>query len=194
MTDKTDTTEDLTQLNTAIVRVSKEVLVSLLWEICETNPSARDFVKGRLFVDENEVPRPGSQPDSVNSRESEDSDASDDNNDKVNSKPTATATTGVKRLRTRFAQCTNCNGEFDVTENTKKSCTYHPDLAVPDYDRWPDHDENCHGPIDTEENLRQYPESFTYQCCDRYGDEEPCVTDWHRERVYENETSKRQRF
>lgn len=65
---------------------------------------------------------------------------------------------------------------------------------MPDYDMWPDHDENCHGPIDTEENRKKYPGSFTYQCCDRNGDEDPCVTDWHRDRKYDYETSKRQRL
>lgn len=59
---------------------------------------------------------------------------------------------------------------------------------------WPDHDENCHGPIDSEDNRRDYPESFVYICCDRHGDEEPCVTDWHREHEYDYETSKRQKF
>jgi hypothetical protein len=93
----TDTTEDLTQLNTAIARVSKEVLISLLWKICETNPSARDFVKGHLFVHENEVPQ-----------------------------PMPATTTGPKRMRTRYANCINCKEEFDVSENTKKSCSYHP--------------------------------------------------------------------
>jgi hypothetical protein len=126
----TDTTEDLTQLNTAIVRVSREVLISLLWKICETNPPAREFVKGRLFIDENEVPQPGSPPDSLNSGESEDSEARDDDeNDKENTKPIPATTTGPKRLRTRYASCINCKEEFDVSENTKKSCSYHPGMS-----------------------------------------------------------------
>ena len=61
----------------------------------------------------------------------------------------------------------------------------------PDEDMFPGHDVDCHGPIDTENNVRNYPGGFIHGCCDRYGDEEPCVTDWHRERKYES--SKRQK-
>lgn len=35
-------------------------------------------------------------------------------------------TSGVKRLRSRFATCTNCSEEFDVTDNGKYSCVWHP--------------------------------------------------------------------
>ena len=43
----------------------------------------------------------------------------------------------------------------------------------PDYenDFWADHDENCHGTIDTEANREEYPEGFVWSCCDRQGDE-----------------------
>ena len=46
--------------------------------------------------------------------------------------------------------------------------------------------------MDTEENRINYPERFIYECCDRYGDEEPCVRDWHREVKYDY--SKRARY
>jgi hypothetical protein len=59
---------------------------------------------------------------------------------------------------------------------------------------WPDHDENCHGPIDTEENRRDYPGSFIYPCCDRDGEEQPCTIDWHREPEPEDERFKRLRY
>lgn len=125
----TDTTEDLTQLNTAIVRVSKEVLISLLWKICETTPSAREFVKGHLFVDENEVPQPRSPPEpNTDGEYSEVSDTSDDEEkeeEEEDVRPTPATTTGAKRVRSRYAKCINCKEEFDVSENTKKSCRYH---------------------------------------------------------------------
>jgi hypothetical protein len=123
----TDTVNDLAQLNTAIVRVSKEVLISLLWKICEENPSAREFVKDNLFVDENEVPQPGSPRESYDSGDSDASD--DDDNEKENTNSVPATTTGPKRLRTRYARCTNCKEEFDVSENTKKSCSYHPGMC-----------------------------------------------------------------
>lgn len=48
--------------------------------------------------------------------------------------------------------------------------------------------------MDTEENRRYYPEKFIYPCCDRYGDEEPCTTDWHREDEYDYDVSKRLKY
>ena len=51
---------------------------------------------------------------------------------------------------------------------------HHPgDLEV-DYDHWPDHDERCHGPIDTNSNRREYPSSFRWSCCEALGDEGGC--------------------
>ncbi len=40
-----------------------------------------------------------------------------------------------------------------------------------DGDFWADHDEDCHGTIDTEENKEEYPEGFVWTCCDKLGDE-----------------------
>lgn len=35
-----------------------------------------------------------------------------------------------------------------------------------DGDFWADHDERCHGPIDTPENVAAFPEGFIWDCCD----------------------------
>jgi hypothetical protein len=39
----------------------------------------------------------------------------------------------------------------------------------PDYEAWPDHDERCHGPIDTDDNKREFPDSFEWSCCQTNG-------------------------
>jgi hypothetical protein len=46
--------------------------------------------------------------------------------------------------------------------------------TVPDYegDFWTDHDENCHGVIDTDDMREEYPEGFIWTCCEKSGDEE----------------------
>ena len=49
-----------------------------------------------------------------------------------------------------------------------------------DSDTWADHDEDCHGPIDTSANRRQLPEAFTWSCCDAQGDALGCKTSRHR--------------
>jgi hypothetical protein len=32
-------------------------------------------------------------------------------------------------------------------------------------EEWPDHDERCHGPIDTKANRRDFPDGFEWSCC-----------------------------
>jgi hypothetical protein len=49
-----------------------------------------------------------------------------------------------------------------------------------DNDTWADHDENFHGPIDTPANRRQFPETFTWSCCDAQGAALDCKTSRHR--------------
>ena len=46
---------------------------------------------------------------------------------------------------------------------------YHPgSLEVID-EEWPDHDERCHGRIDTKTNRTEYPEGFGWSCCGQQG-------------------------
>ena len=123
----TDKTEDLITLNDAIRRVTPPVLVSLLKAICETNPSARALVKEHLFVNEATIPQPGLCPKiHPDFAYREDREASDDEA-KEDAKP-APASTGSKRLRTRYTWCKNCKEEYDVTANTATSCSYHPGI------------------------------------------------------------------
>lgn len=51
----------------------------------------------------------------------------------------------------------------------------------PDYDddAWPDHDEDCHGPIDTDENRMEFPEGFIWSCCDKQGHRSGCTRGRH---------------
>ncbi len=128
------TTDDSRRLNAAILSVSKEVLAVLMMKICQDHPSIRDFVEGHLLVNESQVPRPGRPVDS--DRDSEDSDDSDDSDESDESEATEKKVTAVpeltqagpKRLRMRYAICINCKEEFDVSENTRKSCSYHPGM------------------------------------------------------------------
>jgi hypothetical protein len=49
-----------------------------------------------------------------------------------------------------------------------------------DADIWADHDERCHGTIDTAEMRKDYPEGFVWDCCEKDGNEEGCELDVHR--------------
>lgn len=66
------------------------------------------------------------------------------------------------------------------------------ELFQADNEMFPDHDEQCHAPMDTEENRIHYQKPFIYECCDSYGDEGPRQRDWHREVRYDY--SKRARY
>jgi hypothetical protein len=46
-------------------------------------------------------------------------------------------------------------------------------------DFWADHDERCHGIIDSEESRKEHPEGFIWDCCDEEGDEEGCEVGEH---------------
>ena len=48
-----------------------------------------------------------------------------------------------------------------------------------DDDAFEDHDEACHGPTDTEENRRDYPEHFIWTCCDENGLADGCEIGEH---------------
>lgn len=67
-----------------------------------------------------------------------------------------------------------------------------PGFPEPDEDFFGDTEEDIHGPIHSEENLRDCPEGFIYECCQGPGDKDPCVVDWHREKEYG--APKRRRF
>ena len=53
----------------------------------------------------------------------------------------------------------------------KKSAYFHPGELEVDYegDCWADHDEDCHGRIDTNSMRREYPEGFIWSCCNAVG-------------------------
>ncbi|KAJ5988154.1 hypothetical protein N7481_003364 [Penicillium waksmanii] len=194
--------DDSERLQDAITRLSAERLAQLCKNLCDTNPSARTFFRSRLFVEEDKVPGPqlpepeyrrpfghlagpvpGSREahrDEDENDEYEDEDNEDDegDGDSVASEP-AFKPGSLKRTRPRFAVCVNCEKEFDVAENTSESCTYHPGNSKPDEDFFADHDEDCHGIIDTDEMREEYPDGYIYECCKRNGEEEPCIKDWH---------------
>ncbi|KAI9036442.1 uncharacterized protein KD926_001785 [Aspergillus affinis] len=177
-------------LKRAIYSASSATLRSTLEIVCTKDPTFRQKLADLLLVSEDQVPDVPSDvpPSDYESSEEEPSDEESSAQDAARKQPPRSENpngpqqvAGSKRSMPRYATCTNCKEEFDVTENTRKSCVYHPDCGYPDEDDFfVDHDENCHGPMDTEENRMAYPEGFIYECCNGNG-KEPCTTDWHRE-------------
>ena len=70
------------------------------------------------------------------------------------------------------------SNQFDENSISSHEREYHHtgDLEV-DYegDFWADHDEDCHGKIDTNSMRREYPEGFKWTCCEKTGDESGCT-------------------
>jgi hypothetical protein len=48
-----------------------------------------------------------------------------------------------------------------------------------DGDFWADHDEDCHGIIDSDFCREEYPEGFKWQCCEKQGPEAGCTKGKH---------------
>lgn len=72
-----------------------------------------------------------------------------------------------------------------VTEPNGPSgdCVYHDGyLNVDDEeDQWADHDEDCHGTIDSMELRKEYPEKYVWDCCDDIGNVPGCKRNWHQQ-------------
>jgi len=80
----------------------------------------------------------------------------------------------------RWETCANCGETYDVNSHDgEEECVFHPgDLEVKEA-KFPDWDEDCHGPMDSEHNREEYPENFSWTCCNGGGMAEGCVTGKH---------------
>ncbi|OAA81751.1 NACHT and WD domain protein [Akanthomyces lecanii RCEF 1005] len=69
-----------------------------------------------------------------------------------------------------------------LESRVKQLCFSSSGMMLPNDDhwRWADHDERCHGPIDTEEHKRIYPEAFDWDCCEEARNSSGCELAQHR--------------
>ncbi|KAJ8468532.1 hypothetical protein ONZ45_g17208 [Pleurotus djamor] len=80
----------------------------------------------------------------------------------------------------RYEICDNCDEEFDTSERREDDeCCFHPGELECNYEAFEDWDEDCHGPMDTKSNRREFPENFNWSCCDNDGTEPGCVKGRH---------------
>jgi hypothetical protein len=56
-----------------------------------------------------------------------------------------------------------------------------------DEEKFDDWDEGCHGPIDTEHTRKEFPENFSWTCCNSDGTTEGCVTGHHSPAVHKKQ-------
>ncbi|KAF8071642.1 hypothetical protein FPV67DRAFT_1577635, partial [Lyophyllum atratum] len=81
----------------------------------------------------------------------------------------------------RWDMCSNCDEEFDTgTRREEEECTFHPGELEVNEEEFVDWDEDCHGPMDTLDNRRSFPQNFTWTCCEGNGISDGCVRGIHR--------------
>ncbi|OJD11156.1 hypothetical protein AJ78_08018 [Emergomyces pasteurianus Ep9510] len=167
-------------LERAIRTASKELLQNLMVDLCNESRDVYKKLTPQLLTTRDEIEK---HQLSTDTDETEiDSEGGDNAHAEEEAKSLNAASSIKNKLRLRYAICSNCDEEFDILNNSKESCCYHPEESVPDYDFFVDHDEEIHGIIDSDETREEFPEGFNYECCGRRGDENPCTVDRHRER------------
>ncbi|KAM3457011.1 hypothetical protein MY3296_001381 [Beauveria thailandica] len=80
------------------------------------------------------------------------------------------------------AICVQCNRAFSVLTRAGNSCRYHPGTrwADPSNEAWDDHYVNTDGPMETEENMEEWPDAFVWDCCQEPGSARGCKVGQHR--------------
>jgi hypothetical protein len=116
-----------------------------------------------------------------------------------NSTGTGSADAKKRKPTSTLSICVQCGEPF--YEDSNRGCRYHSgefpartfasvapllnrNLGVmePDYDGdfWADHDEDCHGIIDSNEMREEFPDGFVWTCCDKLGSEPGCQVGQHQ--------------
>ncbi|KAF1991648.1 hypothetical protein K402DRAFT_389043 [Aulographum hederae CBS 113979] len=95
--------------------------------------------------------------------------------------PATAASQTKNRPIAKYEICEQCHKKYNVAGNGQKICEFHPGRLMADYgaDVWADHDEDCHGIIDTDEMRRNLPQGFMWQCCRGDGKARGCKTATH---------------
>ncbi|KAL4785999.1 hypothetical protein BJX76DRAFT_355591 [Aspergillus varians] len=181
----------LDPLTIAIDTISDERLREIFQSICWAVPEARQLAAEELLVDITEKREVGdSDSEESDSSVSEDEDSeSEDLTPILNNQPQPQPNPGPinpaasrpKRPVPRYAFCSNCKDEFDVTTNSSKSCAFHPEDAEPTGDDlWVD---NEFGVEDTPRLREERPDCFEFMCCGETLEENPdgCEVGWHVE-------------
>ncbi|KAF2420283.1 hypothetical protein EJ08DRAFT_738636 [Tothia fuscella] len=93
-----------------------------------------------------------------------------------------------KQRRQRYAACAQCHKQFDTELNMapgqEKACITHPGELEVDIDHFPDDDDvrelgAAAFEMKTDWRIADFPEAFTWNCCDGIADSAPCVQGRH---------------
>jgi hypothetical protein len=112
-------------LRRAIETARPERVRQILQNLCDISTTNEVYVAALLLITEEgqgaNATRPKSRKRSASTNV--DDEEVDEAGDSEAQKPRA-----AKRLRARYAICTQCDEEFDVTENNPEDCVYHPGM------------------------------------------------------------------
>ncbi|KAF2817516.1 uncharacterized protein BDZ99DRAFT_565250 [Mytilinidion resinicola] len=149
---------------------------NLLRRLSRNSESVRDFLAEELLTTESEVYSSNSESE-----------------DEAAYRPSKRRR--IPYAHVRYQKCAQCLEEFDITDNTTGCCTWHEGELELDYeaDTWIDWDEYAHGPRDTLQHREEYPDGFTWTCCDEPGDAEGCESGRHST-VHGEPPQKRKRY
>jgi len=177
----------------ALHKASAKRVRGLLMKVCREHPDAKALVQRKFLVPKREVVPYHADSESENAEESPSEVEESDSESEAPTGYVASAAPSLKRkaeavedreLFPRFARCENCKEEFDVTENERGDCIWHPGQkeVYEDDDFWADHDNDCHGdPWDP--RLMEDPDledGYKWDCCDKLGGEEGCMQTKHK--------------
>lgn len=73
------------------------------------------------------------------------------------------------------------DGDDEIEDEDPCDCIYHSGYLYADHesDQWADHDERCHGSIDNDWTMREYPDGYIWSCCDQTGSADGCKMGKH---------------
>ncbi|KAJ8072016.1 hypothetical protein AAF712_009643 [Marasmius tenuissimus] len=74
-------------------------------------------------------------------------------------------------------RCVRCHEEYVAADEGE--CAIHPGQLKVNYEAFVDWDEEVHGPMESEETKREYPENYTWTCCKEDGVSTGCVKTKH---------------
>lgn len=134
----TNSDESLTQFNEALGDAPPSRLQHIIRDVCRLLPAALPIVADFLLVSEEQVPGPDDPvSDSeviANANATANVDTATDESRAAAPQPKKRARARA-RIRARYAVCVNCEVEYDVTENSRGSCCFHPGMcAILDWD------------------------------------------------------------
>ncbi|KAL8814953.1 MAG: hypothetical protein Q9223_005871 [Gallowayella weberi] len=128
--------EQLAAVQIAIDTAQPERLRQALSKICAESAVAAQLAQDILLVPIRRSISPSAEQrdknDDNETDESESESVSDSGSkqEAFEAEAASNVALGLKRMRPRYAMCSNCEEEFDVTENQSGGCIYHPGKPV----------------------------------------------------------------